>query len=113
MNFLTSPPLVIAYALTGTMLADLLNDPLGTDSAGQPVYLRDIWPSTQEVKEVIDECVEAEMFTRGYADVLVGDDDWRGLDVATGQIFDWDDGLHLCPPPPVLRRNAPRTGAGA
>ena len=87
MNFLTSPPLVIAYALTGTMLADLLNDPLGTDPSGQPVYLRDIWPSTQEVKEVIDECVRAEMFTRGYADVLVGDDDWRSLDVATGQVL--------------------------
>jgi aconitate hydratase len=102
MNFLTSPPLVIAYALTGTMLLDLLNDPLGTDSSGQPVYLRDIWPSTQEVKEVIDECVQAEMFTRGYADVLVGDDDWRGLDVATGQIFDWDDGSTYVRRPPYF-----------
>lgn len=91
MNFLTSPPLVIAYALAGTILADLLNDPLGADPSGQPVYLRDIWPSTQEVKEVIDECVRAEMFTRGYADVLAGDDQWRDLDVATGQIFEWDD----------------------
>ena len=102
MNFLTSPPLVIAYALTGTMLADLLNDPLGTDTAGQPVYLRDIWPSTQEVKEVIDECVRAEMFTRGYADVLVGDDDWRSLDVATGQIFDWDDASTYVRRPPYF-----------
>ena len=102
MNFLTSPPLVIAYALTGTMLADLLNDPLGADSSGQPVYLRDIWPSTQEVKEVIDECVRAEMFTRGYADVLVGDDDWRGLDVATGQIFDWDDASTYVRRPPYF-----------
>ena len=102
MNFLTSPPLVIAYALTGTMLADLLNDPLGTDPAGQPVYLRDIWPSTQEVKEVIDECVQAEMFTRGYADVLVGDDNWRSLDVATGQIFDWDDASTYVRRPPYF-----------
>ncbi|WP_319447398.1 MULTISPECIES: aconitate hydratase AcnA [unclassified Mycobacterium] len=91
MNFLTSPPLVIAYALAGTMLADLLNDPLGTDPFGEPVYLRDIWPSTKEVKDVIDECVQAEMFTRGYADVLVGNDQWRGLEVATGQVFEWDD----------------------
>ena len=102
MNFLTSPPLVIAYALTGTMLADLLNDPLGTDTAGQPVYLRDIWPSTQEVKEVIGECVEAEMFTRGYADVLVGNDQWRGLDVATGQIFEWDDASTYVRRPPYF-----------
>jgi aconitate hydratase len=102
MNFLTSPPLVIAYALTGTMLADLLNDPLGTDPSGQPVYLRDIWPSTQEVKEVIDECVQAEMFTRGYADVLVGDDNWRGLDVATGQIFDWDNASTYVRHPPYF-----------
>jgi aconitate hydratase len=93
---------VIAYALTGTMLADLLNDPLGTDSSGQPVYLPDIWPSTQEVKEVIDECVRAEMFTRGYSDVLVGDDDWRGLDVATGQIFDWDDASTYVRRPPYF-----------
>jgi aconitate hydratase len=102
MNFLTSPPLVIAYALAGTMLADLLNDPLGTDPCGEPVYLRDIWPSTQEVKEVIDECVQAQMFTRGYADVLVGDDQWRGLPVASGQIFDWDDASTYVRRPPYF-----------
>ena len=66
------------------------------------MYLRDIWPSTQEVKEVIDECVRAEMFTRGYADVFVGDDDWRGLDVATGQIFDWDDASTYVRRPPYF-----------
>jgi aconitate hydratase len=102
MNFLTSPPLVIAYALTGTMLADLLNDPLGTDSSGQPVYLREIWPSTHAVKEVIDEWVRAEMFTRGYAAVLDGDAAWRSLDVATGQIFDWDEASTYVRRPPYF-----------
>ncbi|APE14805.1 aconitate hydratase [Mycobacterium sp. WY10] len=102
MNFLTSPPLVIAYALAGTMLADLLNDPLGADSCGQPVYLRDIWPSTHEVKAVIDECVHAEMFTRGYTDVLAGDDNWRSLDVAAGQIFEWDDASTYVRRPPYF-----------
>jgi aconitate hydratase len=107
MNFLTSPPLVIAYALTGTMLADLLHDPLGTDPSGQPVYLRDIWPSTQDVKEVIDECVQAQMFTRGYADVLVGDDQWRDLEVATGQIFGWDDASTYVRRPPYFDDMSP------
>ncbi|WP_396928161.1 aconitate hydratase [Mycolicibacterium sp.] len=90
MNFLASPPLVVAYALTGTMLTDLLNDPLGTDTSGKQVYLRDIWPTADEVSKVIDDCVRAEMFTRDYADVLVGNDQWRDLEVAVGQMFAWD-----------------------
>src|ERR1035437_10114280 len=81
MNFLTSPPLVIAYALAGTMHADLLGEPLGYDSEDRPVYLRDIWPSTKEIKDLVDECVRAEMFASGYADVFAGDDNWRSLDV--------------------------------
>ena len=91
MNFLTSPPLVIAYALTGTLHADLLREPLGMGGDGTPVYLRDIWPSTQEIKAVIDDCVRAELFTRDYADVFHGDDNWRGLDVPSGDMFAWDD----------------------
>jgi len=90
MNFLTSPPLVIAYALAGTMLADVLRDPLGEDADGTPVYLRDIWPSTAEVSAVIDECVRAEMYTHNYADVFAGDEHWRSLDVAAGQVFAWE-----------------------
>ncbi len=91
MNFLASPPLVIAYALAGTMNTNLLSDPLGHDEAGEPVYLRDIWPSTQEVDKVIGEVVEAEMFAKGYANVFDGDDNWRGLDIPAGDIFAWDE----------------------
>ena len=90
MNFLTSPPLVIAYALAGTMLADLPNDPLGLDADGQPVYLRDIWPTTQEIKDVVDECLKADMFTAGYSTVFDGDESWRSLAVPSVNIFAWE-----------------------
>jgi aconitate hydratase len=102
MNFLASPPLVIAYALAGTMLADILHDPLGMGAGGQPVYLRDIWPSTQEVKQVIGECIQADMFTRGYADVFSGDDNWRSLDVASGQVFSWNENSTYVRRPPYF-----------
>ena len=90
MNFLASPPLVIAYALAGTMHADLLREPIGHDPDGQPVYLRDIWPSTAEIKQVVDDCVEAQMFTAGYADVFAGDDNWRSMPTPDSQTFTWD-----------------------
>ena len=90
MNFLASPPLVIAYALAGTMHADLLHESLGDDRNGVPVYLRDIWPTTAEVKDVVDRCVEASMFTDSYRDVLTGDDRWREMDVSTSEMFRWD-----------------------
>ncbi|MEP6561397.1 MAG: aconitate hydratase AcnA, partial [Nakamurella sp.] len=102
MNFLTSPPLVIAYALAGTMLADILNDPLGHDVDGEPVYLRDIWPNTQEIAAVIDEHLHSEMFTRNYSDVFTGDDQWRSLDVAAGQVFAWDDSSTYVRRPPYF-----------
>ena len=102
MNFLTSPPLVVAYALAGTMLADILHDPLGIGTNGQPVYLRDIWPSTQEIEKVIAECVQSEMYTRGYADVYTGDDNWRSLDSASGQTFAWDDSSTYVRRPPYF-----------
>jgi aconitate hydratase len=100
MNFLTSPPLVIAYALAGSLAVDLPNDPLGTDGDGKPVYLRDIWPTTQEVKEVVDECVKASMFTAGYANVFGGDENWRGLPVPSGDMFAWEaDSTYVRQPP--------------
>ncbi|HET6909703.1 MAG TPA: aconitate hydratase [Mycobacteriales bacterium] len=102
MNFLTSPPLVIAYALVGSMQADLLVEPLGVDPAGQSVYLRDIWPSTAEVKAVIDDCVRAEMFAAGYADVYAGDDNWRALAVPAGDMFAWDDTSSYVRRPPYF-----------
>ncbi len=91
MNFLASPPLVITYALAGSMLVDIFEDELGTDTDGNPVFLRDIWPSTEEIQAVIDECVRSEMFESGYADVYRGDDTWRNLDVPTGEVFEWKD----------------------
>jgi aconitate hydratase len=89
MNYLASPPLVVAYALAGTMDIDLDVEPLGTDTEGKPVYLADIWPSPDEVSTVVASAVAAEMFTRDYADVFKGDDNWRGLDVPIGDTFEW------------------------
>ena len=91
MNFLASPPLVVAYSLVGTMDVDLLGEPLGHGIDGRPVYLRDIWPSTQEIADVVDENVRSEMFAAGYVDVLTGDDHWRSLEVPQGNMFHWDE----------------------
>ena len=91
MNYLASPPLVVAYALSGSMDVDMVNDPIGTGRDGQPVYLRDIWPSPAEIAEVVQDAVAAEMFSRDYADVFRGDDRWRGLDVPAGDTFTWDE----------------------
>jgi aconitate hydratase len=102
MNFLASPPLVIAYALVGTMNADLLEEPLGTDGDGAPVYLRDVWPTVQEVQETIDAHLEASMFVTSYADVFAGDDNWRGLDVPAGDMFAWDEGSTYVRRPPYF-----------
>jgi len=100
MNFLASPPLVVAYALTGTLLTDMLGAPLGTGSDGEPVYLRDIWPSTAEIAEVVDNYLHAEMFTDSYADVFTGDDRWRSLPVPDGDTFQWDpDSTYVRKPP--------------
>jgi aconitate hydratase len=102
MNFLASPPLVIAYALAGTLHADLLGEPLGTGSDGQPVYLRDIWPTAQQVQDVIDEHLRVEMFTAGYADVFTGDERWRSLEVPTADRFDWNDQSTYVRQPPYF-----------
>jgi aconitate hydratase len=90
MNYLASPPLVVAYALVGSMDADIVNDPLGTGSDGEEVYLRDIWPSEQEVARTIEEAVQSDMFRRSYAEVFKGDERWNGMDVPTGDRFAWD-----------------------
>jgi aconitate hydratase A / 2-methylisocitrate dehydratase len=89
MNYLASPPLVVAYALAGTMDIDLDHEPLGTDAEGRPVFLKDIWPSPQEVQTVVASSVAADMFTADYADVFAGDDNWQNLDVPTGDTFEW------------------------
>jgi aconitate hydratase len=102
MNYLASPPLVVAYALAGTMDIDLDTEPLGTDTEGKPVYLADIWPSPDEVATVVQNAVAAEMFTRDYADVFAGDDNWRGLEVAEGDTFAWDPSSTYVRRPPYF-----------
>ena len=89
-NYLASPPLVVAYALAGWITKDLTTDPLGEDAAGNPVYLKDIWPTEQELQETMLRAVNAEMFRRSYADVFTGDDRWQRLAVPEGSRFAWD-----------------------
>ena len=90
MNYLASPPLVVAYAIAGTMDIDLQNDALGFDPAGLPVYLADIWPSSTEVQQVVDESIDAKMFANRYANVFEGDEKWRALDTPSGDVFKWN-----------------------
>ncbi len=90
MNYLASPPLVVAYALAGTMDTDLVNDPLGTDEQGQPVYLRDVWPTEAEIDEIVGASIGAEMFADSYADVFAGDAQWQSLPTPEGDVFEWD-----------------------
>ena len=90
MNYLASPPLVVAYALAGTMDIDLVNDPLGTDEQGQPVYLRDVWPTEAEIDEIVGASIGAEMFAESYADVFAGDAQWQALPTPEGDVFEWD-----------------------
>jgi aconitate hydratase len=100
MNYLASPPLVVAYAIAGSMDKDIVHEPLGVDTDGKPVMLADIWPSPRDVQDVIDAAVNAEMFAADYADVFAGDDRWRSLPTPTGQVFDWDaDSTYVRKPP--------------
>jgi aconitate hydratase len=100
MNYLASPPLVVAYALAGSMDADIVNDPIGVDRDGVDVYLRDLWPSGREVGETIERAVRSEMFRSSYAGVFTGDERWNSLVVPTGDRFAWDESstyVHLPP----------------
>jgi aconitate hydratase len=90
MNYLASPPLVVAYALAGTMNHDFEKDALGTDKEGKPVLLKDIWPTEAEIQSVIDSSISSEMFKKDYASVFEGDHRWKSLDTPTGKTFDWD-----------------------
>lgn len=100
MNYLASPPLVIAYALAGTMEFDVEHDPLGLDPQGEPVFLRDVWPSPAEVQATIDQAIDRAMFTADYADVFAGDDRWRSLPTPQGATFAWDaDSTYVRKPP--------------
>lgn len=90
MNYLASPPLVVAYALAGTLDLDLDTEPLGLGADGEPVYLRDIWPSPEEIAAVVNSSIGRDMFERDYADVFKGDDHWTSLSIPTGNTFEWD-----------------------
>ncbi len=102
MNYLASPPLVVAYALAGTMDIDLLADPLGKDADGEPVYLRDIWPDSDEVSAAVAEAVRAEMFQASYSEVFAGDENWAALAVPTGERFAWDSASTYVRQPPYF-----------
>ncbi len=112
LNYLASPPLVVAYALAGSMDVDLTSEPLGRGADGQDVYLRDIWPTADEVEAVVAEAVSSEMFTAAYSDVFTGDERWRGMDVATaeGGAFAWDPDSTYVRQPPYFE-GMPRTPA--
>jgi aconitate hydratase len=100
MNYLASPPLVVAYAIAGTMDIDLMRDSLGTDEQGNDVYLADIWPSEAEIDEIVSAAIGAEMFTASYADVFAGDEEWQSLPTPEGETFAWDsDSTYVRKPP--------------
>ena len=99
-NYLMSPPLVVAYALAGRMDIDLLHEPLGEDKQGQPVYLRDLWPTQLEVHQVIEQALQSDMFRKSYGDVFKGDERWNALDVAASELFQWEpDSTYVRNPP--------------
>jgi aconitate hydratase len=97
-NYLASPPLVVAYALAGRMDIDLIDEPLGRGPDGEPVYLRDIWPDAEEIKEVVGASVASEMFTRNYAEVFSGDENWNAVDVPEGDRYTWPDSTYVRQP---------------
>jgi aconitate hydratase len=102
MNYLASPPLVVAYAIAGSMNFDLVEDSLGNDQDGKPVYLKDIWPSQAEVAQLVEENINREMFISTYKEVFAGDSNWNQIDSPTGQIYSWDDASTYVKNPPYF-----------
>jgi aconitate hydratase len=102
-NYLASPPLVVAYALAGSVDFDLVNEPLGTGKDGQPVYLKDIWPTSGEVQEAIAQSLTSEMYREKYADVFSGSDMWREIEVSGGDLYDWDETSTYIQHPPFFQ----------
>ena len=101
-NYLASPPLVVAYALAGSMKVDLLHDPLGTGDDGRPVYLRDIWPTNEDIRNVIDQVLRPEMFRQRYANVFEGGAEWQGIKSAGGGTYGWQDSSTYVRHPPFF-----------
>lgn len=111
-NWLASPPLVVAYALAGTTRIDLSKDPLGEDQNGNPVYLKDIWPSSSEIAEAV-QFVDGEMFRREYGEVFKGDDEWRSIPIGEGKTYNWsDDSTYVKNPPYFIGIDKPLAGLG-
>jgi aconitate hydratase A / 2-methylisocitrate dehydratase len=101
-NYLASPPLVVAYAIAGRMDLDLTTEPLGQAEDGSDVYLSDIWPTSAEIEAAVASSVQGEMFTRTYADVFTGDDNWRNLEIPSGSLYEWDDASTYIRQPPYF-----------
>ncbi|MCE7029175.1 aconitate hydratase AcnA [Jiella avicenniae] len=101
-NYLASPPLVVAYAIAGSMFVDITKEPLGKDKDGNDVFLKDIWPTTQEIAEIVRETVTREMFEDRYGDVFKGDEHWQKIDVSGGLTYDWDDRSTYVQNPPYF-----------
>src|SRR5690606_26062320 len=101
-NYLASPPLVVAYAIAGSVQKDLSKDPLGTDPDGNPVYLKDIWPSNKEIADFVGTYISQEMFREKYADVFKGDERWRAIEAGTGQTYGWNPGSTYVQNPPYF-----------
>lgn len=110
MNYLASPPLVVAYALTGSMDIDLNNEPLGQDKQGNPVYLQDIWPTQHEIQKVVAENVSSDQFTRSYSEIFKGEKRWRALTPAQGQLFDWPKDSTYVQNPPYFDNMSKKAG---
>ncbi len=110
-NYLASPPLVVAYALAGSMKLDLMTDPIGTDGDGNPVLLKDIWPSNQEIREVVDKVVTREMFETRYADVFEGPEQWQEISTKASMTYDWEDASTYVRFPPFFEDITPEPGA--
>ena len=109
-NYLASPPLVVAYALAGTMTRDILEEPLGEGSDGEPVYLKDIWPQDSEIQDIIARVLTPDMFRRRYADVFKGPEQWRAIEPETGLTFSWNPGSTYVQHPPLFADNGGRGG---
>ena len=110
-NYLASPPLVVAYALAGRMDIDLTTEPLGQGRDGEDVFLSDIWPSTEEIRDTVQSAVHGDMFTRTYADVFTGDERWTALEIPEGHLYDWRDDSTYVRRPPYFDGMSPEPGA--
>lgn len=109
-NYLASPPLVVAYALAGTVNIDLANEPIGHDEQGQPVYLKDIWPTSQEIKEAIQQSINPEMFRKEYQDVFRSNPRWNEIDVPEGDLYEWDTNSTYIQEPPFFTNLSEQPG---